>query len=129
MIPAPFLFFKRSIHGNACVSPASVVFVSRLLYWCALTFEALVQVFVIFISLMKTHTLSLPFGTLTDERVPEKEDPEEGDHTLESSEKLHGWRLIWQHSLALYAKRFYNSKRNIKGFICEVCIANFINVL
>ncbi len=39
---------------------------------------------------------------------------------LESSEKMTGKKLIAQQMKALYIKRFCNSKRNFKGFFCEV---------
>lgn len=39
---------------------------------------------------------------------------------LESSEKLTGKKLIFQQMKALYIKRICNSKRNWKGFFCEV---------
>ena len=42
---------------------------------------------------------------------------------LDSSEKLKGRKLVAQQLKALYVKRFCNSKRNVKGFFCEVRIA------
>jgi ATP-binding cassette subfamily A (ABC1) protein 1 len=39
---------------------------------------------------------------------------------LDSSEKLKGKKLVAQQMKALYVKRFCNSKRNVKGFFCEV---------
>ena len=68
------------------------------------------------------------FFVFIDEEVPQTEESITSDkfHLL-SSEKLTGIVLICQHFFALYVKRFCNSKRNLKGFFCEVlclCLHN-----
>ena len=58
-----------------------------------------------------------------DEELPQNEANGTSDtFTLLSSEKLTGAVLVGQQFIALYGKRFYNSKRNIKGFFCEVLL-------
>lgn len=42
------------------------------------------------------------------------------------SEKLTGVVLVFQQFVALYVKRFCNSKRNLKGFFCEVVLSKIV---
>ena len=45
------------------------------------------------------------------------------------TEKASGRKLALRHILALEIKRFHHSKRNKKGFICEVQLSNILNII
>jgi ATP-binding cassette subfamily A (ABC1) protein 1 len=62
------------------------------------------------------------FLILIDESQSQSTEPESGSENfnLTSLEKITGRALVMQHFLALYVKRYCNSKRNLKGFACEV---------
>lgn len=61
------------------------------------------------------------FVFVLDEELPQREENTTSDTlSMLPSKKLVGTVLVCQHFIALYVKRFCNSKRNLKGFFCEV---------
>ncbi|XP_046463654.1 ATP-binding cassette sub-family A member 7-like isoform X2 [Daphnia pulex] len=65
-----------------------------------------------------------------DEEVPQTEENVTSDtFSLLSSEKLTGAVLICQQFFALYVKRFCNSKRNLKGFFCEIVLPALLIII
>ncbi|XP_059350163.1 phospholipid-transporting ATPase ABCA1-like [Daphnia carinata] len=64
------------------------------------------------------------------EEVPQIEGNDTSDtFNLLSSEKLTGSVLICQQFIALYVKRFCNSKRNLKGFFCEIVLPALLIII
>lgn len=62
-----------------------------------------------------------------DEELPQREEITTSDtFSMLPSEKLTGVVLVFQQFVALYVKRFCNSKRNLKGFFCEVVLSKIV---
>ncbi|KAK4029566.1 hypothetical protein OUZ56_022545 [Daphnia magna] len=57
-----------------------------------------------------------------DENPYREENGGSDSFNLESNEKLKGKKLVAQQMKAMYIKRFNNSKRNVKGFFCEIVL-------
>jgi ATP-binding cassette subfamily A (ABC1) protein 1 len=67
-----------------------------------------------------SNTILIDFSVKGKENAHTEESGSSEAFHLDSSEKLKGRKLIAQQLKALYVKRFCNSKRNVKGFFCEV---------